>query len=160
MNIRGGLFRVWVGVSLVWACLIGLIFFSDAQQYLKPIKLTVEGTHFESPGTTSRSTVKAGLVAFLKQKFSAQMAEEDATDISQKFTSRDFPEFALQISALLVSIPAILFILGALLLWIGAGFRRLRKSSFNLAGRLSMYCTTIRTNCSLVTCGALQKGPA
>ncbi len=133
MNIRRGLFRVWVGLSLIWACLIGLIFFADAQQYLKPVRLTVADSKFEFPGTISRSTVKEALVTFFKQekakgqgsKLPPQMdPEQDATEISQKFTSRDFPEFALQTSALLVSVPAILFVLGALLLWIGAGFRR------------------------------------
>jgi hypothetical protein len=96
-------------------------------------RITVADSKFEFPGTISRSTVKEALVTFFKQekakgqgsKLPPQMdPEQDATEISQKFTSRDFPEFALQTSALLVSVPAILFVLGALLLWIGAGFRR------------------------------------
>jgi|SRR5882672_1298654 hypothetical protein len=132
MNIRRGLFRAWVGLSLMWACLIGFIFFADAQKYLQPIRLTVADSKFEFPGTTSRSTVKAALVTFFKQeklkgqgsKLPPQMdPEQDAAEISQKFTSKDFAEFVLQTSALLISVPAILFILGALLLWIGAGFR-------------------------------------
>jgi hypothetical protein len=133
MNIRRGLFRAWVGLSLIWACLIGLIFFADAQKYLQPIRLTVADSKFEFPGTTARSTVRAALVTFFKQeklkgqgsKAPLQMnPEEDAAEISQKFTSRDFPEFVLQASALLISVPLVFFVLGALLLWIGAGFRR------------------------------------
>jgi hypothetical protein len=132
MNIRGGLFRVWVGLSLIWVCLIGVIFFADAQKYFQPIRLTVAGSNFEFPGTTSRSTVEAALVEFLKREKlngSSRMPpkmdpEQDAAEISQQFTGRDFPEFAVQTSALLVLVPAFLFVFGALLLWIGAGFRR------------------------------------
>jgi hypothetical protein len=131
MNVRRGLFRAWIGLSLIWACLLGVIFFSDAQKYFQPIRLTVAGSNFEFPGTTSRSTVKAALVSFLaREKLNGSRLptkmdpEQDATEISQKFTGKDFPEFAVQTSALLVLPPAILFALGALLLWIGAGFRR------------------------------------
>jgi hypothetical protein len=131
MNIRRGLFRFSVGLTLIWACLIGVFFFADFQKYFQPIRLTVADTKFEFPGTASRSTVRAALVPFLKQQkgfkgtlLSQSEAEQDATDISQKFTSKDFPEFVLQTSVLLVSVPAILFALGALLLWIGSGFRR------------------------------------
>jgi hypothetical protein len=130
MNMRRGLFRAWVGFSLIWVCLIGVVFFSDAQKYFQPIRLTVAGSNFEFPGTTSRNTVQAALVQFFKHekangsKLPPQMdPERDATEITQKITSGDFPEFALQTSALLVLPPAILFVLGALLLWIGAGFR-------------------------------------
>jgi hypothetical protein len=118
---------------LIWACLIGIIFFGDAQKYFQPIRLTVANYELEFPGTTSRSTVKAALVTFFKQeklkgqgsKLPPQMdPEQDASDISQKFTSRDFTEFVVQTSGLLISVPAILFVLGALLLWIAAGFKR------------------------------------
>jgi hypothetical protein len=132
MNIRRGLFRVWVVLSLIWVCLIGVIFFANAQQYFKPIRLTVAGSNFEFPGTTSRSAVKAVLVSFFEREkingsrmVTPQMDPElDAAEISQKFSSQDFPEFALQVSVLVLAIPAIVFALGALLLWIGAGFRQ------------------------------------
>jgi hypothetical protein len=131
MNFRRGLFRAWVVLSLIWVCLIGVIFFANAQQYFKPIRLTVAGSNFEFPGTTSRSAVKADLVSFFeREKINGSGrvppqtdAEQDAAEISQKFTSQDFPEFALQVSALVFAVPAIVFALGALLLWIGAGFR-------------------------------------
>jgi hypothetical protein len=130
MNFRRGLFRAWIGFSLIWVCLIGVIFFADGQKYFKPIRLTVADSNFEFPGTTSRGTVKAALLEFLKHKtikgavLSQNDAEQTAIEISQKFTSKDFPEFILQTSPVLVLPPAILFVFGALLLWIGAGFRR------------------------------------
>jgi hypothetical protein len=68
MNIRRGLFRAWVGLTLMWACLIGVIFFAEAQKYFRPIRLTVANYQIEFPGTTSRSTVKEALVTFLKQE--------------------------------------------------------------------------------------------
>ncbi len=130
MNIRRGLFRFWVGLTLIWACLIGFVVFADAQKYFKFRQLTVDGSVLEISGMASRSTVKATLLEFFKKKtingavLTPSEAEETATEISQKFTNKDFPEFVLQTSVLLVSVPAILFALGALLLWIGSGFRR------------------------------------
>jgi hypothetical protein len=47
--------------------------------------------------------------------------EQDATEISQKFTGKDFPEFAVQTSALLVLPPAILFAWGSFCFGSGPG---------------------------------------
>jgi hypothetical protein len=122
MSMRQGLFRFWVVLSLLWGCLVGFAVFADAN--------TVAGSNLEFSGLASREEVKAAIVNLLKQKIingavlSPRDAEETATEISQKYTSKDFPEFALQTSSLLVSVPAVLFVLGALLFWIGAGFRR------------------------------------
>ena len=66
MNFRRGLFRVWVGLSLLWVCLIGVIFYTDAQKYFQPIHLTVAKYDLEFPGMISRETVRTALITFFK----------------------------------------------------------------------------------------------
>jgi hypothetical protein len=93
MNMRQGLFRFWVVLSLLWGCLVGFAVFADAKQYFKPISLTVAGSNLEFSGISSRGEVKAAIVNLLKQKIingavlSPRDAEETATDISQKYTT-------------------------------------------------------------------------
>ena len=130
MNIRQGLFRLWVVVSLLWVCLIGFIVSNDARKYLATRQLTVDGNVLEISGTTSRIAVKAELLQLFKRQkingaiLTASEAEETATESSQKFTSKDFPEFLFEITGVMLLVPAVLLVFGSLLLWIGAGFRR------------------------------------
>jgi hypothetical protein len=128
MNIRRGLFRVWVGFTLLWICLIGFIGYSDGQKYLRPFTLKTANYELEFPGTTSRETVRTALLTFFKDQRDKKSAnysgvpESDAAEISQQFRGEDFPEFLTRMATLLVSGPLVIFCLGALLIWIGSGF--------------------------------------
>jgi hypothetical protein len=130
MNARRGFFRVWIAVSVLWACLLAVIFYSDALKYTKPIHLTVAKYELEFPGTTSRETIRLALITFLTQKKPSDpsLAQSDvgaaASEIATEFRYEDFPEFALRMTLLLILIPGILFVAGWAILWVFAGFRK------------------------------------
>jgi hypothetical protein len=130
MNIRRGLFRVWVSLTLLWACLIGFITYYDGQNFLRPFTLKTANYQLEFPGTTSRETVRKALLTFFKNERDKRspdyngVPESDAVEISQQFRGEDFPEFLTRTAILFVAFPLASFGLGFLLLWIGAGFVR------------------------------------
>jgi hypothetical protein len=73
--------------------LIGFVAFADAEKYLKSHQLTVDGSVLEISGTASRSTVKAALLEFFKQKKLTTQCFRRATRRNRQYVRNNSIQF-------------------------------------------------------------------
>lgn len=144
MNIRRGLFRLWMVLSVVWAIVVGLIFFDEIRNpYLPEANyLYVEGaneilkipdfnsryemrktmTEITFPNNVSLFTsladptekMKAKVPEFLIAYVEPRQAETDAKRLAKV-------EMALSVALIPI---AVIFALGGALVWAFSGFSR------------------------------------
>jgi hypothetical protein len=152
VNVRRGLFRLWVVLSVIWAAIVGTFFwdqvaspwlplknyghntskfaefaeFADSS-FLKPEfteKFRVIGFgHFNVDLYVRRTVPEADLEA-IADRFFSKFVEPRQAEIEQRRWA------ALKDAGAIAAIPvAVVFILGAALFWAFAGFRRDRAST-------------------------------
>ncbi|MGM5020199.1 hypothetical protein [Tardiphaga sp. 367_B4_N1_1] len=116
--------------SILWMAIVGLLMFQDVRAEYRPIVVTVEGYELQFPYDIQRDKAKTALVTFLKTERAKPQSnykgtpETDAAEISASIYPRD-PSLAIAWAvAAALSAPLITFILGVLLFWILAGFKR------------------------------------
>jgi hypothetical protein len=129
MNMRRGLFRLWVVISALWIVFGGYLSYRDLQKVSAPIQLvSPTGDKIEIPGNTSKDAARRAVADYIQEKIKQNFFNKfdlgKPDDILKVYEPRSYWAVIWTSLGTMFLPPLILLTLGLAAIWTIDGFKK------------------------------------